>query len=79
MEIPAKVREEAQWLIEMYGDHLEYLGKHQGADAFWYHTPGDIIINYSPVYLYENDDVVTLTGDIAGYVISLFVKDVSEL
>ena len=42
MEIPVKVRQAAQYLVKMYGDHLEHLGQYHGAEAFYYHFPDDV-------------------------------------
>ncbi len=34
MEIPSKVRQAAQYLVEMYGDHVEHLGTYRGQRLF---------------------------------------------
>ena len=51
MEIPAKVRQAAQYLVEMYGDHIEHLGQYQCAEALYYHFPDDVTAGFRPVYL----------------------------
>lgn len=55
MDIPAKVRHAAQYLIDMYGDHIEHLGQYQGAEAFYYHFPDDITVGFPSVYLLKAD------------------------
>ena len=55
MQIPAKVRQAAQYLVEMYGDHIEHLGQYQGAEAFCYRFPDDITAGFPPVYLLKGD------------------------
>ena len=35
MEIPVKIKEAAQYLIDIYGDNVEHLGQYQGAEAFY--------------------------------------------
>lgn len=79
MKTPAKVKEAARYLIEMYGDHVEYLGQYQGAETFYYHYPEDITAGYCPVYLYKNGEVDELTGEVAYNVLGSFVKDVDEI
>lgn len=78
MDIPAKVRRAAQYLIDMYGDHIEHLGQYQGAEAFYYHFPDDITAGFPSVYLLKADKVTELTGFEALDIISLFVENVEE-
>lgn len=79
MEIPAKVREAAHLWTEMYGDCLEYLGEHQGAQAYYYRYPDDVTAGFCPVFLYRDGTVDVLTDEIAQAVTSsLFVEDADE-
>lgn len=78
METPAKVKAAAQYLIDMYGDHVEHLGQYQGAEAFYYHFPEDITAGFCPVYLYKAGEVDELTGEIAYNVLSSFIEDLDE-
>lgn len=79
MVIPVKVRQAAQYLVEMYGEHIEYLGQYQGAEAFYYHFPDDITAGYCPVYLLKNEQVDELTDLVAFEVINSFIKDFDEV
>ena len=78
MEIPAKVKEAAQYLIDIYGDHVEHLGQYQGAEAFYYRFPEDITAGYCPVYLYKSNKVDVLTGEVAYHVLLSFIEDFYE-
>lgn len=78
MEIPAKVRQAAQYLVEMYGDHIEHLGQYQGAEAFYYRFPDDITAGFPPVYLLK-DDVLREVGEFEALeIIGSFVENLSE-
>ena len=78
MEIPAKVRQAAQYLVEMYGDHLEHLGQYQGAEAFYYRFPDDITAGFPPVYLMKDDNLREVGEFEALEIISSFVENLSE-
>ena len=78
MEIPAKVKQAAQYLIEMYGDHVEHLGQYQGAEAFYYHFPDDVTAGFPPVYLMKGDKLREVSGFEALEIIGSFVEDFSE-
>ena len=78
MEIPAKVKQAAQYLVEMYGDHVEHLGQYQGAEAFYYHFPEDIIAGPCPVYLVKDGAVREVPGFEALEILDSFVENFSE-
>lgn len=78
MEIPAKVKQAAQYLVEMYGDHVEHLGQYQGAEAFYYHFPDDVTAGFPPVYLMKGDKFREVSGFEALEIIGSFVEDFSE-
>lgn len=78
MEIPSKVKRAAQYLVEMYGDHVEHLGQYQGAEAFYYHFPDDITAGFPPVYLMKGDKLREVSGFEALEIIDSFVEDFSE-
>ncbi|MBD5250149.1 MAG: hypothetical protein HDS56_03105 [Barnesiella sp.] len=78
MEIPVKVKEAAQYLIDIYGDHVEHLGQYQGAEAFYYRFPDDITAGYCPVYLHKSNKVDVLTGEVAYHVLLSFIEDFDE-
>ncbi len=76
MDIPAKVREAAQPLLEMYGGRVEHLGEYQGADAFYYNFPDDVTAGHSPVYFYEDGKIDVLYGDVAYAVMLSCIENV---
>lgn len=78
MEIPKKVKQAAQYLVEMYGDHVEYLGQYQGAEAFYYHFPEDITAGPCPVYLVKDRVVREVTDFEALEILDSFVENFSE-
>ena len=78
MEIPAKVRQAAQYLVEMYGDHIEHLGQYQGAEAFYYHFPDDVTAGFPPVYLLNGDKLREVGEFEAFEIIGSFVENLSE-
>ena len=78
MKIPSKVKQAAQYLIDMYGDHVEHLGQYQGAEAFYYQFPEDVAVGFPCVYLLKDDKLTEITGFEAVDIIGLFVKDFSE-
>lgn len=78
MEIPSKVKRAAQYLVEMYGDHVEHLGQYQGAEAFYYHFPDDITAGFPPVYLMKGDKLREVSGFEALEIIDSFVEYFSE-
>lgn len=78
METPSKVKAAAQYLIDMYGDHVEHLGQYQGAEAFYYHFPDDITAGFPPVYLLKGDKLREAGEFEALEIIGSFVEDFSE-
>lgn len=78
MEIPAKVKQAAQYLVEMYGDHVEHLGQYQGAEAFYYHFPDDVTAGPCPVYLVTDGEVREVPGFAALEILDSFVENFSE-
>ena len=78
MEIPAKVKEAAQYLIDIYGDHVEHLGQYQGAEAFYYRFPDDITAGPCPVYLVKDGTVREVPGFEALEILDSFVENFSE-
>lgn len=53
MEISIKVRDTAQYLIDMYGGHVEHLGQHQGAEAIYYDATQCPAFSYIEGITYE--------------------------
>lgn len=79
MNIPSQVMNAASELREMYGEHVEYLGEFQGAQAYYYHYPDDVTAGVCPVYLYDGTTVDEVTGDIAMNILDSLVEDVDEV
>ncbi len=75
MEIPSKVKQAAQSLVEMYGDHIEHLGQYQGAEAFYYHFPDDIDAGFPFIYLLKGENLREVTGPDALRLLRRFLKD----
>ena len=63
-EIPQKVKEAASFLIEMYGDNIEYLGRYQGLAVYQYLFPEDTETGFPFVFLYNGaSEVQKITGE----------------
>ncbi len=63
MNIPEAVVKEASYLIEHWGNRLEYLGKiEDGRDAFSFCFPDEEDTGFPEVYLYDGHLVMTITG-----------------
>lgn len=75
MTTPAKIQEAARCLVEMFGDHVEHLGKYQGAEAYYYHFPDDIEVGFPIVYLLKNEEVTEVSGFDALQLLGRFLKD----
>jgi len=76
MNIPEAVVKEASYLIEHWGNRLEYLGKiEDGRDAFFFHFPDEEEGGFPDVYLYDGHLVMTITGfDALNIIDELFVE-----
>lgn len=62
-EIPQKVKEATSFLIEMYGDNIEYLGTYQGQAVYQYLFPEDTATGYPFVFLHNGaGEVQKITG-----------------
>ena len=53
MEVSIKIMEAAQYLIDIYGDHVEHLGQHQGAEAIYYDATQCPAFSYIEGIIYE--------------------------
>lgn len=79
MNIPSQVMNAASELREMYGEHVEYLGEFQDAQAYYYHYPDDVTAGVCPVYLYDGTTVDKATGEIAMNILDSLIEDVNEV
>ena len=69
--IPTPIRKEAEELVSMYGQRVEYLGQMpDGRAAYYYHFPDDVCAGFPVVWLYGDGLVVELSGHDAITVIS---------
>lgn len=72
--IPTQVRQEAEELVSMYGQRVEYLGQMpDGSAAYYFHFPDDVCAGFPVVWLYGDGQVYELNGHEAVKVISLFL------
>lgn len=78
MVTPAKVKQAAQYLIDMYGDHVEHLGQHQGAEAFYYHFPDEITAGLPHVFLLKDGKVMEVCDFDALDILNTFVENLDE-
>lgn len=79
MKTPAKIKEAARYLVERYGDRIEYLGQYQGAEAFYYHFPEDVDAGFPSVYLLKDDEVTEIGGFFALEILDSFIEDLGEV
>lgn len=63
-EIPQQVKNAASFLINMYGEQIEYIGKYQDFDVYQYIFPENTATGFPFVFLYKNDleEVQEITG-----------------
>jgi len=79
MNIPSKVMNAASELRAMYGEHVEYLGEFQGAQAYYYHFPDDVDAGFPSVYLLKDGELTEISGPFALEILDLFFEDVDEV
>lgn len=53
MEVYIKIMDAAQYLIDIYGDHVERLEQHQGAEAIYYDVNQCPALSYIEGIIYE--------------------------
>jgi len=78
-QIPQIVKDAASYLIEMFGDNFDYLGKYEGADVYMYHFSEEVTVGGPFVYLVKDGAVERLTGSPALYIIDLLVEDFDKI
>ncbi len=79
MNIPSQVMKAASELRAMYGEHVEYLGEFQGAQAYYYHYPDDIDVGFPSVYLLKGGELTEISGHLALEILDSFIEDVDEI
>lgn len=71
--IPTPIRQEAEELVSMYGQRVEYLGQMpDGQAAYYFHFPADVCAGFPVAWLYSSGQVMELSGHDAVEVISAF-------
>lgn len=78
-KIPQIVKKVAHDLIEIYGDHFDYLGKFEETDAYMYHFPDDACTGFPFVYLVKDDKVEEVSEEPALFIINSLIKDFDEV
>lgn len=53
MEVYIKIMDAAQYLIDIYDDHVEHLGQHLGAEAIYYDVTQCPAFSYIEGIIYE--------------------------
>lgn len=61
-KIPQIVKDAASYLIELYGDNFDYLGKYEEADVYKYHFPDEICTGFPVVYLVKGNNIEEIGG-----------------
>ena len=74
-QVPQIVKDAAKDLIKAYGGEINFLGKHEGADAYILKLPEDVDTGFPFVYIHKDDNVTEITGFEALDIVRLFVKD----
>lgn len=79
MNIPSQVMNAASELRSMYGEHVEYLGEFQGAQAYYYRFPDDADAGFPAVYLLKDGELTEIGGFFALEILDSFFEDVDEV
>ena len=76
-KIPEQVIKEAEGLINIYWENIEYLGADENAEYYHFVFPKDTVTGFPFVYIYtpQNGDVIEITGFDALDIIGKFYKD----
>lgn len=78
MNVPEQVKNEASYMMERYGGHLEYLGDVDGQKAWLLRLPDDLTIGFPHLYLYKDGEALHVTGSSVFEFLSLYIKDTDE-
>ena len=73
--IPKAVKQEAAYLSKIYGEHISYLGKDNGAEYYKFDFPEEANTGFPFVYQYTDGVVMTFNDFRALDIIDLFVKE----
>lgn len=78
MNVPEQVKNEARSLIEQYGESFDYLGNHEGQEAYLFRFPEDATVGYPFLYLFKDGEAVGITGSHVFDFIDLYTSDVED-
>lgn len=62
VKVPQIVKDAAKYLVDLYGDNFNYLGKFEGADAYVYQFPDGVCTGFPFLYLVKDDKVEEIEG-----------------
>ncbi len=65
VKVPQIVKDAAKYLVDLYGDKFDYLGKYEGADAFAFSFPEYLCAGFPIVYLVKDDKVEEISEFLA--------------
>ena len=65
VKVPQIVKDAAKYLVDLYGDKFEYLGKYEGADVYVYQFPDGIVTGFPFVYLVKDDKLEEISEFLA--------------
>lgn len=77
--IPKAVKQEAQYLIDRYGDRLKYLGDVDGQKAWLFVYPEEVTNGYPFLYLFKDGKAVEITGSSVFDFAELYVENLDEI
>lgn len=72
VKVPQIVKDAAKYLVDLYGDNFNYLGKFEGADAYVYQFPDGVCTGFPFVYLVKDDKVEEILEFLAVDIIGSF-------
>ena len=65
LKVPQIVKDAAKYLVDLYGDKFENLGKYEGADVYVYQFPDGIVTGFPFVYLVKDDKLEEISEFLA--------------
>lgn len=78
MNVPEQVKNEARPLIEQYGDFFDYLGNHEGQEAYLFRFPDDATVGFPFLYLFKDGEAMEVTGPGVFDFIDLYTSGIED-
>lgn len=78
MNIPEQVKNEARLLIERYGESFDYLGNHEGQEAYLFRFPEDATVGFPYLYLFKDGEAMGITGPHVFDFIELYISGIED-